>query len=907
MSVTSLAAIALVGLLAAGAECSPVFSDMAGSRTLQPGWTERVSEGNKLTILDDGWVAIDAGEESYAHIQRPLGINNVTVTARLGVCASMFVAWDGDNWCGVGKFTPSPFGKFYSTITREGKTIETDHRGCSFWAPHYLRIQIGTDCIRFSTSSDGERWEWLRTIERPASFQGAPAILAFGKHYPPGMRPFDDGIDVGTSKGTSFHASFGNVTVERTPEKNLHITSAERKELANTVSDRVGHAILSKPEDPTYTSVSKYYPAMKFPREIVGVPEHPLDIGVDYFGRFDVGPWGSPVAWIEIGDQKLPFGEDPIKGFGPDWWRGDVRPKFDGEWIPMKRRLQDGYLPLITLETTREGVQYDLTVFGWSEEFSPERDLHAFFRLKAKGERLPKSISLVSDNGNKRTEIPLSEGAEVCATFKYPEPAAVRQISSAEFDSKAKEVAAFWREKIEPGLMFEIPDTRVAEAYRAWFTYSFLNADRINGFTEIHDGAGFYEEIFGHSMALHIMAMDMWGLHEYAERLLDTQLHFMQPDGNYQQACGLADHGALLMAMSHHYELTKDEGWLERVTPQMVRLCDWLVGKLEDAPKESVTRGLIEFRPYNDYPAPVFNYMGNVVCARGLEMAAEVLKSNPSYASRARRFRHDILVSMEKAAFEHEGMTILDVEPDTNRLLEIGKYRGGDHYGLVVSMLLENDFLDPWDKRTDWYVDILEKREGLVAGLSEFMEGIDHAYTYGYLMTQMKRGDIRKVLLGFWSMMAFGMTRDTYSPVEVSVISNGENHLTLPHSYSLTQQFRLLRNMLVWEDGDTLRIGNAVPREWLKPGRRVAGSACPTLFGHVSFSIESSHDGTMRVRIEPPTRESPKQIIVRLRHPEYLSIASVAGANAEVKDDMLTLKGIAEPTELTVKFGKKTR
>ncbi|NIO30489.1 MAG: hypothetical protein GTN75_01665, partial [Gemmatimonadetes bacterium] len=50
------------------------------------------------------------------------------------------------------------------------------------------------------------------------------------------------------------------------------------------------------------------------------------------------------------------------------------------------------------------------------------------------------------------------------------------------------------RARIKPAAIFEIPDKRVSEAYRAWFTYAFLNADRINGYTEIHDGAGFYEQ-----------------------------------------------------------------------------------------------------------------------------------------------------------------------------------------------------------------------------------------------------------------------------------------------------------------------------------------------------------------------------------------------------------------------------
>jgi hypothetical protein len=67
-----------------------------------------------------------------------------------------------------------------------------------------------------------------------------------------------------------------------------------------------------------------------------------------------------------------------------------------------------------------------------------------------------------------------------------------------------------------------------------------------------------------------------------------------------------------------------------------------------------------------------------------------------------------------------------------------------------------------------------------------------------------------KSAAGFWSMLAFGMTRDTYSPVEVTMIETGENHATLPHLYSCTEQLQLLRTLLLREDRDVLQIGEGI-------------------------------------------------------------------------------------------------
>jgi hypothetical protein len=155
-------------------------------------------------------------------------------------------------------------------------------------------------------------------------------------------------------------------------------------------------------------------------------------------------------------------------------------------------------------------------------------------------------------------------------------------------------------------------------------------------------------------------------------------------------------------------------------------------------------------------------------------------------------------------------------------------------------------------------------------------------------------------------MLAFGMTRDTYSPVEVSMISDGDNHGTLPHLYSCTEQLRLLRNMIVREEGDALRIGDAIPRQWLEPGKRVAATDAPTRFGPVSFAISPQADGTMTLSITPPTRQPPAKIIVRFRHPKHATVADVNATpkvETETAGETVVFKDLREPIEATVRFG----
>ena len=128
--------------------------------------------------------------------------------------------------------------------------------------------------------------------------------------------------------------------------------------------DPVGKIELRGAADPTFESVAKYYPPMKYPREAIGVPEHPQDIGVDYQGRLQftsaITSNGFPMAWFEVGDPPVALGSTTLK-----------------------RRLLDGYLPIVVLSANNKGIECEQMQFGWSEGMSPDAELFAFARLIA--------------------------------------------------------------------------------------------------------------------------------------------------------------------------------------------------------------------------------------------------------------------------------------------------------------------------------------------------------------------------------------------------------------------------------------------------------------------------------------------------------------------------------------------
>jgi hypothetical protein len=175
-----------------------------------------------------------------------------------------------------------------------------------------------------------------------------------------------------------------------------------------------------------------------------------------------------------------------------------------------------------------------------------------------------------------------------------------------------------------------------------------------------------------------------------------------------------------------------------------------------------------------------------------------------------------------------------------------------------------------------WVMRFLEEKGGLRLGLSEFSGGIDHAYTYGYWLDSLKLDRVKPVILGFYGSLAYGMSRETYSGVEVTKLFTGDNEPTLPHLYSCTQQLRLLRMMLVREQGEKLWIGQAIPGHWLMDGHPIEVKQAATTFGPVSFSIRPHPSlGRTDVELTAPDRQAPKAMVLRLRDPSGRKVTSV--------------------------------
>lgn len=860
-----------------------VWHDSFDGPRLDAQWTVDTSPGASCEIVD-GRLQIRAALNTFAHAERALGQDNVTASVLMqpsspsGVswAAGLTVYWSPAAWCQLAVIDPGD-GIFYVAEVHGSKTRETYLTPCDRARPHWLRIELARDCVRYLTRGQDEaEWTTLRVTRRPPEWVGPPKLLLLGKGYGAGEAGYP-AIDLDNDyadPGPPSRASFDDVTVELTAAERVRSLPGE----IPATGDPVGERLLAEPGDPTYDQVASVYPPMRHVREAVGPKWHPDEVGVTETGGVELG-----VA--RRGDQSLGI-------VGTVHVTEDLAAFGSGAQRPAKSLLE-GHLPVVIARWADQGVEYEETIAGYSRGLSDREPLYAYVRLVARSAnatRLPVSFRVTPDDVGCQPisavlDVPPGGAAAWC--FRVPCPLAdgqqAKPVTEAEFGSVLEETRRFWEGYLAEGTQIRVPEPRVMDAYRAWLAYNAIDVDRVGDYYQAHDGSGFYEEVYGYSAARYAWVLDLYGRHTEAAEILRQLRSTQTPEGLIEQNFGLTDTGTYLLAVAEHYQLTGDDVWLRDYLPSVAAACKWLTDhRAASRSRDPRVDGLIKHRSYCDYWQPVYGYLHNCYCCVGMERVAVALRmagladAAEPIAREAAAYRSDIERSMRAATVTRDGRRILPMEPDTQRLLRDADYDSRDYYGLVASSLLEIGFLAPESRDARDVRRFLLECGGIRMGTSEFQGGIDHAYGYGYLEQVLACGDPERYLLGFYTALAYGMTRETFSSVECTQVTTGENAPTLPHLYSGTQQLLMLRTMLVREEGKRLVLLSGVPRPWLEDGEEIEVTDAPTPFGPVDLRVRSrAAAGWITVDITPPAGERASGIALHLRHPDGKPISSV--------------------------------
>jgi hypothetical protein len=234
--------------------------------------------------------------------------------------------------------------------------------------------------------------------------------------------------------------------------------------------------------------------------------------------------------------------------------------------------------------------------------------------------------------------------------------------------------------------------------------------------------------------------------------------------------------------------------------------------------------------------------------------------------------------------------------------------RIGSYWNLMINYVLGSRLFPAGSEESTWIPRYLETHGGLCMGMTRsggtahgFWTGPDRVnplYGTRYVVDTLRRDDPERALVSFYGMLAQGLTRHTFVAGEgctlAPVDDRGRFFYCPPNSAGNAHFLTMLRNLLVQDldlddDGEpeTLRLLFGTSRRWLDDGKCIRVQRAPTAFGPVSVCAESRlASGQVLVTAELPSRNPPRQILLRARVPEgwRVTAARAGGLDLPVDD-----------------------
>ncbi len=499
----------------------------------------------------------------------------------------------------------------------------------------------------------------------------------------------------------------------------------------------------------------------------------------------------------------------------------------------------------------------------------------------------------------------------------------------------------------DPAMQVQLPDPGWTDAWRA-------ASNQLRG-KHLWGGLAFEVGRVAHDM-------DLVGLHGEADKVYEHFLKApgAKSDGDYADGKGAlewatamrhgmgyshdgthASTGRVLFALAERYFLTGDEDWFRRNRVRMQAAADWIIRQRElymkDIPnrQELLVAGLMPPCMLGDYALPACDwhwyYVDNALSLQAIQRFADALTefdppAGRKYRDAADAFRKDLRRAMDREA------ALSPVRPGRDGMFhgylprmaytrgltgpEMGAPQFPECDRFVGALPLAEPFaaLDANDPRMVDTLSVMEemgtsasavreqeearKKKGLPAGDAWFWN------CYVILPKASHNANIYLLqddvpnFLRFW-MNAYAAIVGANGKLWEAWNLGNYADCSIPDNGTAGWFMENFRNLLVMEEGRSLWLARATPRPWLEQGKRIAVRNAPTYFGTLAYEIVSDADrGKITAAVEIPSRNPPKSVILRFRHPKALPIQGVTvngqpWTGFDKDKETIELKGLA--------------
>jgi hypothetical protein len=403
--------------------------------------------------------------------------------------------------------------------------------------------------------------------------------------------------------------------------------------------------------------------------------------------------------------------------------------------------------------------------------------------------------------------------------------------------------------------------------------------------------------------------MDFMGHAEFARRGLDFFVHRYNTNGfltTGYTTFGTAWH---LWTLGEHWQLTHDTNWLRQAAPEIARAGQWIIGqtaktkRLDPRGEKAPEYGLMPPGVMADWNAFAYHFCLNAYYAAALHELGAALREigDPNAATFTRgaaELRENTLRAYRWTQAQSPALPLQNgawIPAYPSQLHSPGRladfFPGQDAgrswcYDVEVGahQLAPTGVLEPGSREVTRLLEQMEDAQFLADGWFDYpaeanrkdwfnLGGFSKVQPYYCRNAEIYalRDDVKPFVRSYFNTLAAMLNPEVLTFWE-HFHHSGAWDKTHETGYFLHQT----RSLLFMERGEALWLAPLIPSHWLKDGRTVAVRNAPTRFGTVGFRLNSRvNAGCIEATVEPPTRQAPKTLVLRLRHPDGKPMRSV--------------------------------
>ncbi len=500
------------------------------------------------------------------------------------------------------------------------------------------------------------------------------------------------------------------------------------------------------------------------------------------------------------------------------------------------------------------------------------------------------------------------------------------EFQSLDYQKLHDSTAQYWKNRLAEGMQVSIPDPHLQNVYNASLHHFLLALTKDGKRGEYYPNTAMllYGSIGSESSPV-MQALEMRGFHRRVQNCLKAWLSTQgdsMPAGDYVSKEGgfyhfwpiyTIDQGAILWTLAEHYFYTRDRDWLRMAAPHIVAGCDFIIRErnrtktlLPDGTKP-LSYGLAPAGCVADPRDWEYSFMLNGYFYLGLKKSAQALRdADPENAARIAVEAEDYLQAIRRALKESIVLSPVTRLRDNTSVPSVPPYLGlrgfssevkdsadpdrrhGYAYDVTIGPfhLLKSEVVDPNGPEVTSMLNYLEDYFFMFTPLPSRVDLEDLAtdwfnmggfgklqpYYCHYQEAYLLRDQIPNFLRGFFNTLAAISDPQTLTFQEELDFSGGQPNKTHEEGWF----FHQLRFMLLMEIGSDLFLARGTPRRWLDDGKQISVSRAPSHFGELSYHIQS-HASQARIEatINPPKRNPPANLYLRLRHPRQAVLRRV--------------------------------